>query len=85
MASSRQVRDQGSGPIHILLERRLRFLSAHQISIIDNILKEISPFGEVRMRVEKGELCFVAQTKSYDAFKLQRPEGEQEIGRGREP
>jgi len=80
MTRSKRVKENQVNASHIVLERKLRFLSASQISMIDNVLKDVSPYGEVKLRVEKGKLSFVAQTKSYDAFKLQKPEGMQEIG-----
>jgi hypothetical protein len=83
MARSKKMRVQASDNNHILLERKPRFLSAPQISLIDEVLEEVSPYGEIRLRVDKGGLRFVAQTKSYDALKLQRPEGMREISVGK--
>ena len=84
MARSKKVREGAAANSHILLERKPRFLSASQIYMIDEVLEEVSPFGEIRLRVDQGELSFVAQTKSYDALKLQRPEGMREIADGEE-
>ena len=41
--------------------------------MIDEMLDRGAPFGEVTLRVKDGKLKFVAQSKSYDALKLQRP------------
>ena len=54
------------------LQNALRFLSSEQILMIDEMLDKVSPFGEVSLRVKDGKLKFVAQSKSYDALKLQR-------------
>ena len=75
--------DKEDSLIQLFLERELRFLSTSQISMIDNMWQEASPYGEVRLRVEKGELRFMTQTKSYDAFKLQLPEGMRDDSKGR--
>lgn len=63
----------------IEFENGLRFLSPDQILMIDEMLDKVSPFGEVTLRVKDGELKFVAQSKSYDALKLQRPNGMEEL------
>ena len=83
MARIKKAKGAPYGPCQILLDRKLRFLSAAQISKIDDVLVEVSPFGEVRLRVKRGKLSFVAQTKSFDAFKLQRPGGRREISNSR--
>jgi hypothetical protein len=60
------------------LERALRFLSPHEVTLIDEMLDSVSPFGEVTLRVQGGKLCFAARSKSYDALKLQRPRANRE-------
>jgi len=50
-------------------KKKLQFLSSREISIIDEMLAKVSPFGEVRLTVRKGRLRYVASTKSYDALK----------------
>lgn len=50
------------------LDQRLNFLSSREIALIDELLSSIGAFGEIRLRVEKGRLRFVASTKSCDAF-----------------
>ena len=55
------------------LEQGLRFLSPNEILMIDDMLNDVKPFGEVRLRVKDGKLKFAAESKSYDALKLQRP------------
>ena len=57
----------------IQLQNGLRFLNSDQILMIDEMLDKVAPFGEVTLRVKDGKLKFVAQSKSYDALKLQRP------------
>ncbi|NIM93950.1 MAG: hypothetical protein GTO18_09600 [Anaerolineales bacterium] len=67
--------DQGvdEGTVTVLLQQELRFLTPRQVEMIDEMLEKVSPFGEVTLRVQNGQLRFVAQTKSYDALKMQRP------------
>ena len=55
------------------LEQGLRFLSPNEILMIDDMLHDVKPFGEVTLRVKEGKLTFAAESKSYDALKLQRP------------
>ena len=52
------------------LERRLSFLNAREITMIDDLLVSVSPFGEVRLAVQKGRLRFVSSVKSHDALQL---------------
>ena len=52
------------------LERRLKFLSPREISVIDDLLASVSPFGAVRPAVEKGMLRFVSSVKSHNGFQL---------------
>ena len=59
--------------MRIRLEEPLRFLRPDQISLIDSLLKDVAPFGEVRLRVQEGDLRSAMQSKSYDAYKLSRP------------
>ena len=65
--------DRTTPSVHIRLDNGLRFLSPEQILMIDEMLDKVAPFGEVTLRVKDGKLKFVAQSKSYDALKLQRP------------
>ncbi len=55
------------------LEQGLRFLSPNEILMIDEMLDDVKPFGEITLRVKDGKLTFAAESKSYDALKLQRP------------
>lgn len=41
--------------------------------MIDDMLCEVKTFGEVTLRVKDGKLTFAAESNSYDALKLQRP------------
>jgi hypothetical protein len=45
------------------------FLQPHQVAMIDEALRSLGDFGEVRLIVEKGRLRFVVTQKSYDALK----------------
>ncbi len=57
----------------VQLNHALRFLTPDQILMIDEMLDNVTPYGEVTLRITDSELKFVAQSKSYDALKLQRP------------
>ncbi len=52
------------------LERRLSFLNAREITMIDELLASVAPFGEVRLAVQKGRIRFVSSVKSQDALRL---------------
>ena len=47
----------------------LRFLTPAQVQLIEEALKEVGPFGEVRLVEQKGRLRFVETLKSKDALK----------------
>lgn len=47
------------------------FLTQHQIQMIDEALRSVGDFGEVRLVVEKSRLRFVITQKSYDTLKWQ--------------
>jgi hypothetical protein len=51
-------------------EPGMRFLNAEQIRIIDEALRSLGDFGELRLVVEKGRLRFLVTQKSYDALKV---------------
>lgn len=52
---------------HIVdMGKRLLFLSGREISMIDEMLATVSPFGEVRLVVQKGRLRFVSSTTKHD-------------------
>lgn len=59
--------------VTVELDKGLRFLIPEQILMIDEMLDGVKPFGEVTLRVKDGKLTFAAESKSYDALKLQRP------------
>lgn len=61
------------GKKRIKLDRELRFLTPRQIEMIDEMLDNVTPYGEVTLRVQKGRLRCIAKSKSYDAIKIQRP------------
>lgn len=62
--------DQGAGSRHIegSGEGLLSFLSAKQVEMIDEALRSLGDFGEVRLLVQKGRLRFVVTQRSYDAL-----------------
>lgn len=55
------------------LDSDLRFLTPDQILMIDDMLNDVTPFGEITLKVKDGKLTFAAESKSYDALKFQRP------------
>ena len=58
------------GPLMLKLERGLKFLTPREITMIDDLLSSVAPFGEVRLAVQKGRLRFVSSVKSHDALQL---------------
>jgi hypothetical protein len=52
-----------------LSNKASQFLQPHQIAMIDEALRSLGQFGEVRLIVEKGRLRFVVTQKSFDALK----------------
>ena len=60
----------GVGHSTLELDHRLSFLTAREITMIDDLLKSVAPFGEVRLVVQKGRLRFVSSVKSHDALEL---------------
>jgi hypothetical protein len=69
MESTGRDRVFGSNSRETSSGESLRFLSPKDIKMIDEMLADVAPFGEVRLTVQKGRLRFVASTKSFDAFK----------------
>ena len=67
------------GGNQVRLKHELRFLTPNQILMIDEMLDNVTPYGEVTLRIKGGELKFAAQSKSYDALKLQRPRALEEV------
>ena len=59
--------------MRIYLEEPLQCLRLDQIALIDTLLHEVAPFGEVRLQLQSGEIRVAKQSKSYDAYKLSRP------------
>ena len=45
------------------------FLRSRQVHMIDEALRSLGAFGEVRLVVEKGRLRFIITQKSYDALR----------------
>lgn len=70
MSGLRTQAQAAAGHCTLELERRLKFLTPKEISVIDDLLASVSPFGEVRLAVQKGKLRFVSSVKSHDAFQL---------------
>ena len=54
------------------LTRRLKFLSAREIYLIDDLLESVGDFGEVSLEVKNGRLRFASRTESVDAFSRDR-------------
>lgn len=46
-----------------------RFLHPRQIAMIEEALRSLGAFGEVRLVVEKGRLRFIITSKSYDILR----------------
>jgi len=49
----------------------LQFLEWQQIPMVDEALRSLGDYGEVRLIVEKGRLRFLVTQRSYDALKWQ--------------
>jgi hypothetical protein len=49
----------------------LKYLSSHQVQMIDEALGSLGEFGEVRLIIEKGRLRFLVTQRSFDALKWQ--------------
>lgn len=47
----------------------LTFLSPGQVMMIDEALKALGDYGEIRLIIEKGRLRFLVTQKSIDALK----------------
>jgi hypothetical protein len=52
-------------------KKSYRFLHPRQVEMIDEALRALGPYGEVRLIVEKGRLRFVVTQTSHDALKWQ--------------
>jgi hypothetical protein len=52
-------------------KKSYRFLHPRQVEMIDEALRALGSYGEVRLIVEKGRLRFVVTQTSYDALKWQ--------------
>jgi len=46
-----------------------RYLHARQIEMIEEALRSVGDYGEVRLVVEKGRLRFLVTQKSFDTLK----------------
>ncbi|HEB63955.1 MAG TPA: hypothetical protein ENJ02_00215 [Chloroflexi bacterium] len=63
MTSSTRTLSQSPRP------NKTRFLTPEQVAMVDEALRALGDFGEVRLVVEKGRLRFIVTQKSYDALK----------------
>jgi hypothetical protein len=54
------------------LKRKLQKLTSRQVTVIDQMLAAVSPFGEVVLVIRGGLLHSATGIKSYDAFQWQR-------------
>ncbi len=52
-------------PSHLMLH----FLTPRQVQMIDDALRDVGPFGEVRLIKVKGRLRFIEKLESLDATK----------------
>jgi hypothetical protein len=66
--------ERGKGKTRVKLEKKLCFLTPRQITMIDELLESVTPYGEVILRIQKGKLRCIAECKSFDAIKMQRPD-----------
>ncbi len=53
---------------HLDVDKKRR-LTKQQVAMIEEALRALGDFGEVRLVVEKGRLRFIVTQKSYDALK----------------
>ena len=53
---------------------RLKYLKPEQLAMIEDALRNLGEYGEVRLVVEKGRLRFIVTQKSYDVLKWQAGE-----------
>ena len=58
-----------SGPPSLILDRKLSFLTAREVMMIDDLLASLGAWGEVHLTVQKGKLRFISSTRSFDALK----------------
>ncbi len=49
----------------------MKFLTLHQVRMIDDLLHSIGDFGEVHLEVRNGKLRFASRTESIDALKYE--------------
>jgi hypothetical protein len=49
----------------------LKVMEWNQIPMVDEALRSLGEYGELRLIVEKGRLRFLVTQKSYDALKWQ--------------
>jgi hypothetical protein len=54
----------------IKINKPLKFLKPHQITLLDDALANLGEYGELHLVVVKGNLRFIVVQKSYDATKL---------------
>ncbi len=64
--------DETAGKLR--MNRPLKFLKPHQVSMLDEALSTLGEFGELHLVVVKGSLRFIVVQKSYDANKMQLEE-----------
>ena len=84
MDTETSTKDTAACRYRVELDNGLSFLSPDQILMIDEMLDGVKPFGDVTLRVKDGKLTFAAESKSYDALKLQRPNAlEEELSNGK--
>jgi hypothetical protein len=57
----------------------IHLLHARQIEMIEEALRSVGDYGEVRLIVEKGRLRFLVTSKSFDTLKWQPGSLEQDL------
>jgi hypothetical protein len=58
--------------IHNTVSKRINSLSPTDISQIEHALEKAGPFGQVKLVVRKGKLCFIQVTQSVSVLPEKR-------------
>ena len=68
--------DQSTGNQNQEAAKGLKFLSPHQVRMIDDLLSSVGKYGEVRLQVKDGRLRFASRTESMDALRWEREDSQ---------
>jgi hypothetical protein len=60
-----------SNPTDFKPPGQAQILQSHQIDMIEEALRSVGDYGEVRLIVEKGRLRFLVTQRSFDTLKWQ--------------